>query len=241
MGQGTLNTMNQPLLTLRSVSKSFGGVRAVKDVSLQLEDNAMLAVIGPNGCGKSTLFNLVTGYLQPDSGTIVFADETINGLPLHAIARRGLVRKFQVPSVFQGLTVEENLQAAGAERSIAGLLAKTNLTGLGNKPAAVLSHGQKQWLELALCLATKPKLLLLDEPVAGMTKAEKLETVALVRRLKDQHGLAAILIEHDMDFVEALECPVAVMMEGAVVAQGTFDTVRQDANVRAAYLGQAHA
>jgi ABC-type branched-subunit amino acid transport system ATPase component len=230
----------QPLLSLSSVSKSFGGVRAVKEVSFALEEGAMLAVIGPNGCGKSTLFNLITGYLQPDSGKITFKGERINGLPLHAIAQRGLVRKFQVPSVFQGLTVEANLRAAGAV-SPKDLMPMTNLEGLGSKPASALSHGQKQWLELALCLATAPKLLLLDEPVAGMTKAEKLETVALIKRLKAQEGLAAILIEHDMDFVEALECPVAVMMEGEIVAQGGFDAVRQDARVRAAYLGSAHA
>jgi ABC-type branched-subunit amino acid transport system ATPase component len=231
------------MLTLTSVSKSFGGVRAVRDVSLSLGDNDMLAVIGPNGCGKTTLFNLITGYLAPDGGEIRFEGERLAGLPLHAIARRGIVRKFQVPSVFLALNVRDNLIAAmtgaGRPADLGTIIAASNLAGLETRPASALSHGQKQWLELAMCLAASPKLLLLDEPAAGMTRAEKQETVRLVHQLRDKLGLAAILIEHDMDFVEALDCPVSVMMQGAVIATGSFDAIKADSRVRDAYFGKS--
>jgi ABC-type uncharacterized transport system ATPase subunit len=231
------------MLTLASVSKSFGGVRAVRDVSLTLGRNDMLAVIGPNGCGKTTLFNLITGYLAPDSGDILFEGERLGGLSLHAIARRGVVRKFQVPSVFASLCVLDNLKAAmagaGRPADLPAIIAATSLGGLEMRATAALSHGQKQWLELAMCLAASPKLLLLDEPAAGMTRAEKQETVRLMHQLRDRMGLASILIEHDMDFVEALACPVAVMMEGALIATGSFDAIKADQRVRDAYFGKS--
>ncbi len=231
------------MLTLTSLSKSFGGVRAVRDVSLTLGPSEMLAIIGPNGCGKTTLFNLITGTLVPDRGDVLFDGQRLNGLSLHAIARLGVVRKFQVPSVFLGLDVRDNLRAAippgSSETALAPIIEETGLAALAEHPASALSHGQKQWLELAMCLATRPKLLLLDEPAAGMTRTEKQETVRLMHRLRDRLGIAAILIEHDMDFVEALECPVAVMMEGAVIASGSFAEIRADARVRQAYFGKA--
>jgi ABC-type branched-subunit amino acid transport system ATPase component len=231
------------MLTLTSLSKSFGGVRAVRDVSMSLEPGGMLAIIGPNGCGKTTLFNLITGAVQPDAGTVTFGNQRLDGLPLHAIARLGVVRKFQVPSVFLGLSVMDNLKAAlppgkpGAD--LTSILSDINLAALAERPASALSHGQKQWLELGLCLATSPKLLLLDEPAAGMTRAEKQETVRLMHRLRDRLGIAAILIEHDMDFVEGLDCKVAVMMEGAIIATGSFAEIRNDSRVREAYFGKA--
>jgi ABC-type branched-subunit amino acid transport system ATPase component len=232
-----------PLLALTAITKSFGGVKAVSNVSLSLGSHDMLAVIGPNGCGKTTLFNLITGMLVPDAGDILFDGKRINGMALHHVARRGILRKFQVPSIFPGLTVAENLMSAAgtSSASLDALMHDINLEGLADLQAAALSHGQKQWLELGLCLAARPRLLLLDEPAAGMTKAEKLATVALVKRLQKRDGLAAILIEHDMDFVEALECPVAVMMEGQIIITGAFEHIRRDQRVMDAYLGRVHA
>ena len=238
----------EDFLVLDALSKSFGGVRAVDDVSLRHGDGDMRAIIGPNGCGKTTLFNLITGYLAPDHGSIRFEGQALSGLALHQVARRGIVRKFQVPSVFDGLSAGDNLRAALAA-PIAGrgrpllneLLERVGLAGHERKDAGLLSHGQKQWLELALVLAASPKLVLLDEPAAGMTKAERAETVKLLHRLRGETGLSIMLIEHDMDFVAALDCPVSVMMLGRIVAEGSFSEVRRDPAVREAYLGAGYA
>lgn len=238
----------EPLLAARHLTKSFGGVRAVDDVSLDLAATEMRAIIGPNGCGKTTLFNVITGYHEPDEGTLAFAGEDLRGLSLHAIARAGLVRKFQVPSVFGGLAVRENLQVAFSapvhDRQPVGLMSLLDLVGLSEEaeqPAGLLSHGQKQWLELAMVLATSPRLVLLDEPAAGMTHKEREHTVALLKRLRATTGLSIMLIEHDMDFVEALDCPVSVMMLGRIVAEGSFAEVKREPAVRQAYLGTANA
>jgi urea transport system ATP-binding protein len=234
-------------LEVEGVTKLFGGVRAVDGVDMRLGENEMRCVIGPNGCGKTTLFNLITGYHAPDGGTIRFEGKDIPGRPLHEIARSGIVRKFQVPSVFPALSVTDNVESAFAARrrgapppapdALDRLLATTQLDRHRDKEAGTLSHGQKQWLELALVLATDPRLILLDEPAAGMTKAEKGETVRLIETIRKETAVSVLVIEHDMDFVEALASPVSVMMMGRIVASGSFDEVRREKTVREAYLG----
>jgi len=237
----------ESFLVVENLTKTFGGVRAVDGVSLRHGEDAMRAIIGPNGCGKTTLFNLITGYLQPDGGRIGFRGEPLVGRSLHDIARDGLVRKFQVPAVFAGLTVADNLRAAlaapiaRARPSAEELLRRVGLEDQAGLAAAHLSHGQKQWLELAMVLAAAPRLILLDEPAAGMTRAERAQTVELLQRLRAETRLSIMLIEHDMDFVAALDCPVAVMMMGRIVAEGHFAEVRRDPAVRDAYLGAGYA
>lgn len=228
------------MLRLEHLVKTFGGVTAADDISLVLESGEMRAIIGPNGCGKTTLFNLITGYLQPQSGRVVFEGRDIARLALYQVARLGIVRKFQVPSLFAGLTVEENLRIAGAAEP-SDLLSRFDLGAVRRQSAGTLAHGQKQWLELAMTLAARPRLLLLDEPAAGLTAAERGKTVELVKGLRKDLGLGIMLIEHDMRFVEALECPVSVMDMGRIIAAGTFAEVRRDPRVREAYLGVAGA
>ena len=233
------------LLELVGLTKTFGGVNAVDDLSLRLGPEEMRCIIGPNGCGKTTLFNLITGYLPPTAGSVRFRGQDLAGLPLHAIARAGIVRKFQVPSVFASLSVEANIRASLAAGKGALPVAEVlDLVRLGRRRTAMagtLSHGEKQWLELAMVLATDPRLILLDEPVAGMTRQEKLETARLIADIRRERRTALLVIEHDMGFVEALDCEVAVMMLGRVIAAGSFAEIREDHRVREAYLETAYA
>jgi ABC-type uncharacterized transport system ATPase subunit len=239
-----------PFLEIEGLTKLFGGVRAVEQVDFVMAAREMRCIIGPNGCGKTTFFNLITGYLPPTSGSIRFRGRDLRGLSLHEIAQAGIVRKFQVPSVFAGLTVAENVdcarhacgdRAARAQDGETGrLLTLVRLDRNRQQIAGTLSHGEKQWLELAMVLATAPLLVLLDEPAAGMTKAEKAETVRLLDTIRRETRVAALVIEHDMDFVSALDCPVSVMMMGRMVASGRYAEIRQNPQVREAYLGPAH-
>ena len=233
------------LLELVGLTKTFGGVNAVDDLSLRLGADEMRCIIGPNGCGKTTLFNLITGTLPPTAGTVRFCGRDLAGLPLHAVARAGIVRKFQVPSVFASLSVEANIRASLAAGKgalpVAEILDLVRLGARRADKAGTLSHGEKQWLELAMVLATGPRLILLDEPVAGMTRQEKLETARLIADIRRERRTAVLVIEHDMGFVEALDCEVAVMMLGRVIASGSFAEMRQDRRVREAYLETAYA
>lgn len=235
-----------PLLDVKGLVKDFGGVRAVDGVDLAVGAGEMRCIIGPNGCGKTTLFNLITGYLPATEGSIRFEGRDLSGMAMHQIARAGIVRKFQVPSVFPDLTVADNVASAlirrrgkrapGA-RMARELLETVRLESHAGERAGTLSHGQKQWLELAMVLATDPLLVLLDEPAAGMTRSEKMETVRLVAQIRSRSPVALLVIEHDMAFVEALGCEVAVMMMGRIVTSGAFADIRGNEAVRAAYLG----
>ncbi len=243
------------LLEVHGLTKAFGGVRAVEDFNLALGEGAMLAVIGPNGCGKTTFFNLLTGQLAPDQGRIAFDGEEIGGQKPYRIARRGIARKFQVPGIYPGLGLRENLEiafaSAPARRGLRGLwarrrgwrnreaeiLAAVGLAAKADWLAGTLSHGEKQWLEIAMVMASGPRLLLLDEPTAGMTGAEAKATAGLIRGLNRDTGVAAIVIEHDMTFVETLGCEIAVMMKGRIARRGLYRDLSADPLVREAYLG----
>ena len=231
------------LLEVAGVDKDFGGVRAADGLSLSLGEGEMLCLIGPNGCGKTTLFNLITGALKADAGELRFAGRSLRGREPHEIARLGILRKFQVPGIYAELSVAENLTVAmvgsGEEgpRRLDDLLALARLAGRRDLPAGRLAHGEKQWLEIAMVLARRPRLLLLDEPTNGMTAAETAATVALIRDLHRRFGCAVLVIEHDMGFVRDLACPVALMLRGRIVRRGSYETLQADPLVREAYLG----
>ncbi len=244
------------LLEVTGLAKDFDGVQVLAGVDLVLGEGELLCLIGPNGCGKTTLFNLLTGVLRPSGGAMRFAGHDLAGRRPQAIARQGIGRKFQVPRIFADLSVAENmtvpllagpagagplaLLSLGADRvRVDGLLARVRLAGRRETPAGQLSHGEKQWLEIAMVAAQSPRLMLLDEPTAGMTGAETAATAGLIRDLQRVTGIAAIVIEHDMGFVRTLGCPVAVMLRGRVHLRGTYDQIAADPEVRAAYLGTA--
>ncbi len=231
-----------PFLEILALNKTFGSLRAIGGLDLVLASDELLCIIGPNGCGKTTLFNLICGELQPDSGKILLRDEDLTKLKPYQVARKGVVRKFQVPSVYDDLTIGENMAVAGNMVSggdVSAILDEIGLASRIHDKASILSHGEKQWLEIGLVLATRPRLVLLDEPTAGMTRAETARAVELIARVHREFNLAMIMIEHDMRFVEALNCDVAVMMDGRIISRGTYDEVSQMSQVREAYLGAA--
>ncbi|HYQ80692.1 MAG TPA: ABC transporter ATP-binding protein, partial [Anaeromyxobacteraceae bacterium] len=217
------------ILRAEHLSRFFGGLAAVTDVSLSVRQGSIHSIIGPNGAGKTTLFNLLSGVLPPSRGRIFFQGQDLTGLPSHRVARQGVARSFQITSVFPALTVAENLRIAArrhaapaeAEARVARVLADVELSGKGDLPAGALSHGDQRHLDIGIALATGPRLLLLDEPTAGMPPHETHGTVALVRRLRDQHGLTIVLIEHKMDIVMSISDRITVMRFGEKIAEGT--------------------
>ncbi|MEQ9609790.1 MAG: ATP-binding cassette domain-containing protein [Kiloniellaceae bacterium] len=235
------------LLEVAEVEKDFGGVRAAAGLSLSLAEGEMLCLIGPNGCGKTTLFNLVTAALKPDSGRLCFAGTDLIGLEPYQVARLGILRKFQVPGIYPELSVAENLTVAvvgsgvgsneAGDARLAELLALARLEDKRGQEAGRLAHGEKQWLEIAMVLARRPRLLLLDEPTNGMTVAETAATVALIRDLHRRFGCAVLVIEHDMGFVRELGCPVALMVRGRIERRGRYEELQADDLVREVYLG----
>jgi len=250
--------MHEVLLTARTLTKRFGGLAAVQDVTLDLWRERIHAVIGPNGAGKSTLTNLLSGDLAPTSGTVTLAGRDVTGWAPERISRAGLGRSYQKTNIFPPFTVWENIRLAAQSRTphagrwlarAEGVHAANEraeraleLAGLKERRhamAGAASHGEQRQLEIAMTLATDPQVLLLDEPLAGMGLAEAERMVALLRRLKKDHAI--MLVEHDMDAVFALADHLTVMVNGQVIASGAPEAVRADANVQSAYLGEEAA
>ena len=246
--------LTSAMLYLDNVSVAFDGFKAINGLSLMLEPGEMRAIIGPNGAGKTTMMDIITGKTKPDEGYVYFNGET--DLTAHdesAIASMGIGRKFQKPTVFESHTVEDNLllamsgghsiksmlfgaRAAVESERIDEILETIRLSSKRDEIAANLSHGQKQWLEIGMLLSQDPKLLLVDEPVAGMTDAETEETARLLRDIAKDHTI--VVVEHDMDFVRNLDVKVSCLHEGAVLAEGTLDHVSGDQRVIDVYLGR---
>jgi neutral amino acid transport system ATP-binding protein len=258
------------LLEVRGLSRRFGGVQAVRDASFDVAEGAITALIGPNGAGKTTAFNLIGGFLRPDAGTVDFAGERIVGyrpdqvsqrLTSDQIARRGLVRTFQLTNVFGKMRVLDNVMLAapaqpGERLGVAlfrprvrrrreaevheqalQMLSDVGLEQMAEEYAATLSGGQRKLLEIARALMSEPRMVMLDEPMAGVNPTLGRRLLAYLDRLRDSRGLTVLFVEHDMDVVMEVSQEVVVMADGAVIAQGTPDEVRTDARVIDAYLG----
>ncbi|MFI4995818.1 MAG: urea ABC transporter ATP-binding protein UrtD [Hyphomicrobiales bacterium] len=246
--------LTRSLLYLDGVSVSFDGFKALRELSLTIEPGEMRAIIGPNGAGKTTMMDVITGKTRPDKGDVLFEGHIdLTRLDEAEIAGLGIGRKFQKPTVFDSHTVEDNLVLAlkaprevvenllwsislEAGRRIDKILETTRLTPVRHRLGGSLSHGQKQWLEIGMLLAQEPKLLLVDEPVAGMTDAETAETARLLKEIAQDHSV--IVVEHDMAFVAELGVRVTVLHEGTVLAEGPLDKVSADERVIEVYLGR---
>lgn len=243
------------LLEVSGVSVTFDGFRAINNLSFSIGAAELRAIIGPNGAGKTTFMDIVTGKTRPDAGTVSFGERSLSLLGMNEaqIAREGVGRKFQRPTVFEDQTVEANLiLALKAPRSpwrvlfwkpgpadLARVRELAKEVGLGDhlqRKSGELSHGQKQWLEIAMLLAQEPRLLLVDEPAAGMTPAEREHTTALLVSLARTR--AVVVVEHDMEFIRRLNCRVTVLHEGSVLAEGSLDHVTRDPQVISVYLGR---
>lgn len=237
-----------PLLRVNKISKTFGGVAAVRNVSLTVEAGEILGIMGPNGSGKTTLFNLISGALVPDAGEIFFQDNRVDGLPPHRLCWRGLARTFQLVRPFLGLTAEENVRVGlgyGRERlagskareRTAELLTFVGLVGQSDRPASTLTVMDRKRLELARALATAPKLLLLDEFMAGLTPAETAAAIQLIRRLRHD-GLTIVLVEHIVWALLDLSDRIAVLSAGEKIAEGAPSKAAKDPRVIEVYLGE---
>ncbi|WP_420595467.1 urea ABC transporter ATP-binding protein UrtD [Deinococcus sp.] len=243
----------EPLLDVQNITVSFDGFKAIQNLSLNVEKGSLRVLIGPNGAGKSTLLDTIIGKVRPVSGDVRYLGQSITRLPEYKIANLGICRKFQAPGVLDGLSVRENLLvackggkgvfssfkvgAAAAERArVDELLTLTGLTDKAGMLAALLAHGEKQWLEIGMVVAADPQLLLLDEPTAGMTAQETAQTAALIRSLVGRHTV--LVIDHDMAFVELLDAPITVLHQGQVFREGDLAALRSDADVMEIYLGR---
>ncbi|MBE7637260.1 ATP-binding cassette domain-containing protein [Sneathiella sp. P13V-1] len=238
--------MPYPLLHLKNLSKRFGGVIAIDDMEMSIEAGTLSAIIGPNGCGKSTLFNVICGAESADSGSVIFDQVDISNKKAEEICKLGIGRKFQSPSVFEEMTVAENIAlplirfgvATPQNISAEDILTKVGLIHKKEVLAGSLSHGEKQWLEISMVLIQSPKLILLDEPTAGMTVGETQETVRLIKELNQTLQTTIIVIEHDIRFIQALDCPIYVLSAGHIVMKGSFEEVSSNPDVRALYFGK---
>lgn len=243
------------MLEVREVAKAFDGFRAVAGVSLSVTAGQIAAIIGPNGAGKTTVFNLITGHLRPDEGAVVLEGRDITGTPPHKVCRLGMGRSFQRTNIFPKLTVFQNVQAAllshrGRGRDLfrrveklyreetEAILASLGLLERAGEVSGFLSHGAQKQLELGIALASEPRLLLLDEPTAGMSAAETRETIRLISRIARERGLTLLFTEHDMEVVFSIAQKITVLHQGRVIAEGTPAEVRSDPEVRRVYLGE---
>ena len=243
------------MLEVRDLRRAFDGFLAVAGVSLRLPRGQIAAIIGPNGAGKTTLFNLITGHLRPDAGAVLLEGRDITGVPPHEVCRLGMGRSFQRINIFPKLTVFQNVQAAFISHRGRGLdffsrverlyreetealLASLGLGDRAGEMSGFLSHGAQKQLELGIALASEPRLLLLDEPTAGMSAAETRETIGLISRIARERELTLLFTEHDMEVVFSIAQQIAVLHQGRVIAEGTPAEVRNDPEVRRVYLGE---
>ena len=258
--------MPEALLELKQVSKSFGGLQCITDLDMEVQQGEILSVIGPNGAGKTTLFNLVTGIYEPDSGDILLDGKSLVGLAPHKITNRGVARTFQTLRLFLNMSVKENVMAATYGSTHASILesvlrlprarreeretnvvAEERLSFFGqrlmgyrwNQPAYSLSYANRRRLEIARATATKPRILLLDEPAAGMNPVETHEITELISKLREEGGYTILVIEHDMHVVEGISDRVIALDHGEKIAEGTYEQVATSARVVEAYLGTA--
>jgi urea transport system ATP-binding protein len=243
------------ILEVSGVSVTFDGFRAINNLSISIPETGLRAIIGPNGAGKTTFMDIVTGKTKPDEGRVIWGEKSVSllGLSESAIAQAGIGRKFQKPTVFEAQSVHDNLAMAlraprgpfevlrarrsrAADARIHDLAEEIGLADALPRPAGELSHGQKQWLEIGMLLAQDPRLLLVDEPAAGMTPTERAHTTDILKRAAQTR--AVVVIEHDMEFVRRLDCRVTVLHEGAVLAEGSLDHVTRNQQVIDVYLGR---
>ncbi|HEY9459981.1 MAG TPA: ABC transporter ATP-binding protein [Paralcaligenes sp.] len=250
--------MNEPVLRISNLSRHFGGVAAVSGITLDVMHKETLAIIGPNGAGKTTLYNMLSGRMVPTTGKIIFEGHDITGLPPHRISRLGVSRSFQINNIFTEMTVRENVEVAltayhGDSRrwnNIAShnrpihkeadeLLDRLSITALGTQRAGVISYGDKRLVEIAVVLATRPRLVLLDEPTAGMTPDETHRVTNLIKSLAQSGDYTFLVTEHDMQVVFDVADRILVMHHGAMLALGSPQQVKADPEVRRAYLGDA--
>ena len=243
-----------PILYIEGVTVSFDGFRALNNLSLYIDDGELRCIIGPNGAGKTTMMDVITGKTRPDSGSVYFGQFIdLLRLPEHVIAQGGIGRKFQKPTVFEHLSVFENLELAMASdkrvwtslfRRLSGderdrideVLEQIGLTAVYRQHAGALSHGQKQWLEIGMLLMQQPRVLLVDEPVAGMTAEEAERTAELLVSLAGRHSV--VVVEHDMAFVRSIARKVTVLHQGSVLAEGSMEQIQNDPRVIEVYLGE---
>ena len=246
--------MTIPLLELKKISVSFEGFLALRDLDLVLNQGDLRAVIGPNGAGKTTFLDVITGKVVPTKGDVIFKEKSLIGQKEFRIARKGIGRKFQSPRIFENLSVQENLALAVSRPKtplsllinslkvknldeIQRLMSIVNLQSKANIRAGALSHGQKQWLEIAMLVGQDPDLLLVDEPVAGLTDEETDLTADLLKSLAGDHTV--LVIDHDMEFIRRLDCPVSVLHQGHVLKEGSMSDIQKDPLVIEVYLGKS--
>lgn len=246
------------ILETKELTKSFGELRAVDHVNLSVEEGELRAIIGPNGAGKTTLFNLISGRIPVDSGQILFRGEDITNLPVHKILRYGISRSFQITNIFPKLTVFENVMIPVLSRigkslnfitpakkipkvneEVYKVLESIGLTEKANLPATALSHGDQKHLEMAIALANQPKLMLLDEPTAGMSPEDTAQTVELIKKVCQELAITIVFTEHDMEIVFSISDRISVLHQGRIIAEGKPQDIRYNEQVIEAYLGEA--